>query len=123
MTAFLNDCVTVIDPDKGLSFNVEYVLANSLMRKVVIINTRSLFSMREEIICIVGAEDYFKMFYGCDESVYKNIIASFKEIAGGVFHLGRRLDVPEAVICYWKNKGFQQFDPTLVSDRYGLSLL
>ena len=118
--ANLDKGVTVIDLDETVSFNVEYILANSQMHNVVIINTHALFLRHEEINRIVSIADYFKMFYGCDEKGYKEVVETFKTIAGEIFYIGKRLVISEAVICYWKNKGFQQFSSTLILGRHGL---
>ena len=122
MTA-LNKGVTVIDPDEIFSFNVGYLLMNSRMRNVVIINTHELSSKYDDIAHIMSIEDCLKMFYGCDENFYKEMIDTFKIIKGKVLYLGRRLVIPEVISYYWKNKGFQQFDPTVMLGRHGLETL
>ena len=114
--------IIIFDPDESISFNVKYMLVNSYIKNVAIINTHMLCSGYEEIAHIVKNSSYLKMFFNCNEEEYKKIIANFSS-AVDVFYLGKRLFIPEVVICYWKNKGFDQFSPTLVSSRNGLEIL
>jgi len=113
--------IIVIDPDSNTAFNAEYMLSNSL-KKVVVINTKCLCSRIEEIKIFMNDDHLFKMLYGCDKSQYEKIITNFAT-ARDVFYLGKRLFISEVVICYWKNKGFEQFNPTLVSSRHGLEVV
>ena len=65
---------------------------------------------------------YFKMVYGCDERKGTRRLLTTFQPAGDVFILGRGL-FSEAVTCYWKNKGFEQFNPTFMLGRNGLESL
>lgn len=116
-----NGEIIVIDPDSAVAYNVKYMLSSSF-RNVAIINTRCLCDRIEEIKQLMKEDFLLKMVYGCNEVEYKAIVDKFKPV-GDVFYLGKRLFFSEAVICYWKNKGFQQFDPTLILSRHGLELL
>lgn len=119
MSALDSGGLIVIDPDKSIAFNVEYVLANSRMNNLAIINTHALVLEYEGIKSIVKNPDYLKIFYGCDEEEYKKMISRFT-VAGEVFYLGKRLSIPEAIICYWKNKGFQEYVSAPMSNRHDL---
>lgn len=117
MTA-LEKGVIVIDLDETFSFNVKYMLSGSF-KNVAIINTKAFCSRFEDVKQIMKDSFLFKMIYGCDEREYKIIIDNLTPV-GDIFYLGKRLFFSEAVICYWKNKGFQQFSPTIVSSGHNL---
>ena len=119
----LDKCgLIVIDPDEITSSNVHYMLVRSL-DGVAIINSKCLCSKSEEIRQIMNDALFLKMFYGCSKEEYDKFVESFTKKAGQVFYLGRRLCFSDVAICYWKNKGFNQFSPTLVSSRQGLEIL
>ena len=121
MTALNNGEIIVVDTDEALSFNIKYMLANSL-KNVALINTRCICGRVEEISQIMKDSFLLKMVYGCDEREYDAVINNFQP-AGDVFHLGKRFFFSEAVTCYWKNKGFEQFNPTFMLGRNGLESL
>ena len=121
MTALNNGKVIVVEMDETISYNIRHMLANSL-KNVAIINTKCICDRVEEISQLMKDGLWLKMVYGCDEAQYKTFINNFQP-AGAIFYLGKKFFFSEAVICYWKNKGFEQFNPTVVLSRNGLDVL
>lgn len=95
--------VIVIDPDEKEAERVRKMLVKS-MKGIALINTRCLSLQYQKINKLVSDGNYQKLFYGCNEEFFNEMIERFNLKCGELTYLGKWLDVSKIVRHYWNKK-------------------
>ena len=106
------NAVIVIDPDQEEAEKVRKMLDRS-MKNIAVINTKCLTLRRKEIEELMNDGKYQKVFYGCSENFFNEMVENFNSRKGEVAYIGWELDVYKIVDCYWKHKGYGVFPPAI----------
>ena len=96
--------VIIIDPDEKKAERTRKILTKS-MKGIALINTRCLSSRYQKINELVSDGSYQKLFYGCSENFFNEMIRRFDLKCGESTYLGKWLDISKIVRHYWNQKG------------------